>query len=75
MLSELSDPAPILNALKSYASKSLNRCEIDKVRSKRWARHGSTVYLWTEDALACAIRYVLELQDAPMEVFDASADD
>ena len=75
VLSASSDPEPILNALKSYASQSLNRCGIDKGRTKRWARHGSTVYLWTEEELARVIRYVLELQGAPTEVFDASLDD
>ena len=33
------------------------------------------MYLWTEEALARAIRYVVELQGAPLEVFDASSDD
>ena len=75
VLSALSDPEPVLNALKSYASQGLNRCGIDRGRTRRWARGGSTVYLWTEEALACAIRYVVELQGAPMEVFDASSDD
>ncbi len=74
VLSALSDPEPVLNALKSHASRGLNRCGIDRGRTRRWARGGSTVYLWTEEALASAIRYVLELQGAPMEVFDASSD-
>ena len=75
VLSALSDPEPILNALKSYACRGLNRCGLDRKRTKRWARGGSTVYLWTEEALARAIRYVVELQGTPLEVFDASSDD
>ena len=75
VLSALSDLEPVLNALKSYASRGLNRRGLDRGRTKRWARGGSTVYLWTEEALARAIRYVVELQGAPLEVFDASSDD
>ena len=35
-------PERIMNDLKSYASRSLNRHGIDEPGRKRWARHGST---------------------------------
>jgi len=75
VLSALSQPEPVLNARKSHASQSLKRCGIARGRTRHRARGGSTVYLWTEEALANAVRYVVELQCAPMEVFDASSED
>ena len=31
--------------------------------AKLWSRHGSTVYLWTEDDLSSAVEYTLNGQD------------
>ena len=70
VVSALSDPDPVLEALKGYASRSLNRCGTDIQRSKQWTRGGSAVYLWTEDELVRAIRYVVDSQGPPMEVFE-----
>ena len=55
-------PERIMNALKSYSSRALN-CH------RRWARHGSTRYLWTLDEVASAIRYVVSKQGEPMAVY------
>jgi REP element-mobilizing transposase RayT len=38
-------PEPVLNALKCYASRTLNRMGLDVADRRRWARHGSTRYL------------------------------
>jgi hypothetical protein len=57
-------PAPerIMNALKAYSSRALC-CR------RRWARHGSTLYLWTPDAITNAVRYVVSKQGEPMAVY------
>jgi REP element-mobilizing transposase RayT len=58
-----------MNAFKSYASRSLNRIECDEPDRKRWARHGSTRWLWKERDVREAIRYVVEDQGESMAVF------
>jgi REP element-mobilizing transposase RayT len=55
-------PERIMNALKSYSSRALN-CH------RRWARHGSTRYLWTPEEVANAIHYVVLKQGEPMAVY------
>ena len=62
-------PERIMNAFKSYASRALNRLDIDERGCKRWARHGSTRWLWTDQNVAEAIRYVVDEQGEPMAVF------
>jgi REP element-mobilizing transposase RayT len=64
-------PEKIMNAFKSYASRMLNRLGIDEPDRKRWARHGSTRWLWTDRDVREAIRYVVEGQGEPMEVHEA----
>jgi len=41
-------PETVMHAFKSYASRDLNRLEIDDPDRKRWARHGSTRWLWKD---------------------------
>ncbi len=60
-----------MNDLKSYASRCLNRLGLDQLNRKRWARHGSTRWLWTPDNVSAAIRYVVDQQGDAMEVFEA----
>lgn len=62
-------PENVLNALKSYASRSLNRPGIDGPDRKRWARHGSTRWLWKDEDVQEAIRYAVSGQGEPMEVY------
>jgi REP element-mobilizing transposase RayT len=56
-------PERIMRDLKSYASRALN-CPQPK-----WARHGSTRYLYSRETIANAVRYVLEKQGEPMAVY------
>jgi hypothetical protein len=60
----------IMHAFKSYAGRNLNRLGIDERDRKRWARHGSTRWLWKDRDVreGEAIRYVVEGQGEPMEV-------
>ena len=59
----------VMNDLKTAASRRLNKAFPDDSRRTRWARHGSTRYLWTEDEVAEKVRYVLEEQGDPMHRF------
>jgi hypothetical protein len=60
-----------MNDLKSYASRCLNQAGLDETARKRWARHGSTRWLWEADHVSAAIRYVLDQQGKAMSLFQA----
>jgi REP element-mobilizing transposase RayT len=62
-------PEKILNELKAYASRRLNQIGLDGPERRRWARHGSTRYLWNRDDVAAAIKYVADQQGNPMAVY------
>ena len=64
-------PEKIMNDLKSYASRKLNRLGCDAPQRKRWTHHGSTRWLFEDENVRQAIRYVVEEQGEPMEVFVA----
>jgi len=64
-------PERIMNDLKSYGSRCLNQKRMDDPARKRWARHGSTRWLWKPEHVSAAIRYVVEEQGEPMAVFEA----
>ena len=66
-------PEPILNALKAYSSRALNHLALDSPDRRRWARHGSTRYLWTSAAVSAAIDYVVREQGDAMAVFEMPA--
>ncbi len=59
VVSAMSKPEPVLNAFQSYSTRALRRSGLIPRDVKPWARHGSTVYLWKERAVAKAIEYVL----------------
>jgi REP element-mobilizing transposase RayT len=63
-------PEKVMNDFKSYTSRNLNRLKSDESDRKRWARHGSTRWLWTDEDVQEAIRYVIEEQGDPMAVFE-----
>jgi REP element-mobilizing transposase RayT len=64
-------PERILSNLKSYASLCLNQIKLDEPTRKRWARHGSTRWLWEPKNVSAAIRYVVDEQGERMAVFEA----
>jgi len=64
-------PERIMNDLKSYVSRCLNRLRLDEPNRKRWARHGSTRWLWEPQNVSAAIRYVVEEQGDRMAVYEA----
>jgi REP element-mobilizing transposase RayT len=64
-------PERIMNELKAYASRELNRVGNDGPDRRRWARHGSTRWLWKDEEVMHALRYVIEEQGEPMALFVA----
>ncbi len=64
-------PEKIMNDFKAYASRVLSRLGQDAPDRRRWARHGSTRWLWKDEDVRNAIRYVVEEQGEPMAVFIA----
>jgi REP element-mobilizing transposase RayT len=66
-------PEKIMATFKIYASRALNLFDIDGPGCKRWARHGSTRYLWSRKNVSAAIKYVIFEQGPAMEVFEATA--
>ena len=66
-------PEKILHAFKAYASRRLNHLGVDQPDRKRWARHGSTRWLWKDEDVQKAICYVLSGQGEAMEVHRAES--
>ena len=66
-------PEKVMNDVKSYASRSLNELDAAQPDRKRWARHGSTRWLWKDQDVRDAVRYVVEEQGEPMAVFVVEA--
>jgi hypothetical protein len=58
-----------MDDFKEYCSRNLNRARIDPEKRRRWARHGSTDYLWTRERFLGALKYVLYEQGLRMEVY------
>jgi len=63
-------PEKILEDAKKYASRALNRLVKDGESQRRWARHGSTRYLWKPESVGAAIHYVVREQGEPMAVWE-----
>ena len=64
-------PERVMNDFKAYASRRLNRLRHDEPDRKRWARHGSTRFLWKPEHVSAAIQYVLDEQGDAMSVFES----
>ena len=65
-------PERVMNDFKAYASRRLNRMKLDEPHRKRWARHGSTRFLWNGEHVSAAIHYVLDEQGDAMSVFESA---
>jgi REP element-mobilizing transposase RayT len=59
-------PEVVLRDVKAYATRSLREAGCWTGKRSPWSDGGSTRYLWTENALACAIVYVVERQGPPL---------
>ncbi len=65
-------PERVMNDLKSFASRKLNETDFENTDRKRWARHGSTRWLWKRENVVAAIDYVLHKQGEPMAFYEAT---
>jgi REP element-mobilizing transposase RayT len=65
------NPEQVMNDFKAYASRRLNRMRVDQPNRKRWARHGSTRWLWKPEHVSAAIQYVVGEQGAAMSMFES----
>ena len=62
-------PEHMMDTFKAYATRRLREAGLLDPHIKPWARHGSTPYLWTEEAIEKAIDYVINGQgDHPFEL-------
>jgi REP element-mobilizing transposase RayT len=64
-------PERVMVEFKSYASRALTAEGLDGPDRRRWARHGSTRWLFKDRDVGKAIQYVIESQGAPMALFVA----
>jgi REP element-mobilizing transposase RayT len=65
-------PEWAMSTFKRYASRALNQLCVDgRDDCRRWARHGSTRYIWTREQLSAAIRYTVSGQGEPLAVYEA----
>jgi REP element-mobilizing transposase RayT len=64
-------PERIMSDFKTYASRRLSRMSLDEPNRKRWARHGSTRWLWKPQHVSAAIQYVVAEQGPAMSVFES----
>ena len=64
-------PEHVMNTLKSNASRALNRSGLEPPDCRRWARHGSTRYLWTHEQVSSTIRHVISEQGTRLAVYEA----
>lgn len=58
-------PERMMGDFKAYATRALREAGFGP-RAKVWAHHGSTRWLWGEDQITAASRYVYDAQGEPM---------
>lgn len=63
-------PEPMLNALKSNATRLLRSLGVWNDHKSPWSDKGSNRYIWTEDSLARACSYVRDHQGGDLPMFD-----
>lgn len=64
-------PERVMSDFKAYASRRLSRMRLDSPTRKRWARHGSTRWLWKPQHVSAALEYVVAEQGDAMSVFES----
>ncbi len=65
-------PEWVMSSFKRVASRASNGLGLDGEGRIRWARHGSTRYIWTKEQLSAAIRYTVNAQGQPLVVYEAA---
>jgi REP element-mobilizing transposase RayT len=64
-------PERVMCDFKAYASRRLNRMRLDEPNRKRWARHGSTRWLWQPQHVSAAMQYAVAEQGDAMSAFES----
>jgi REP element-mobilizing transposase RayT len=64
-------PERAMTEFKAYASRELNGLPTERADRKRWARHGSTRWRWSDEDVQRAVAYVVEEQGVPTALFVA----
>jgi REP element-mobilizing transposase RayT len=62
-------PEKTMNDFKAYCSRRLTEAGLDSKDRKRWARHGSTRYLWKTEAVDAIVHYTLHEQGEVMDAY------
>jgi REP element-mobilizing transposase RayT len=70
IVSAAAKPEKVMIDFKAWASRRLREAFGESADRDRWTQHGSTRYLWNEQALAEKIAYVLDEQGEPMTRYD-----
>lgn len=70
VISAACKPEKVMSDVKAWCSRRLREAFDESSDRDRWTQHGSTRYLNDETSFAAAVRYVLEEQGEPMEVYD-----
>jgi REP element-mobilizing transposase RayT len=71
VVSAAARPEKVMADLKAWASRRLRETFGEDADRDRWTQHGSTIYVWTSEALAEKIAYVVHGQGVPMAVYDS----
>jgi REP element-mobilizing transposase RayT len=64
-------PERVMSDFKAYASRRLNGMSLDEPKRKRWARHGSTRWLWKPQHISAAMQYVVAEQGDALSAFES----
>ncbi|MFN0073159.1 MAG: transposase [Chloroflexota bacterium] len=63
-------PERIIGDFKKIASRRLAEILGEPRDRPRWARHGSTRYLWSVESVETAVRYVVEAQGTRLDAYE-----
>jgi REP element-mobilizing transposase RayT len=63
-------PEKVMIDLKAWSSRRLKEACNESSDRDRWTQHGSTRYLNDEESFNAAVKYVIDDQGAPMELYD-----
>jgi len=67
-------PEKAMNAFKSWSTRRLREAHLLGPHTKPWSRHGSTRYLWNQDALEAACVYTEEGQGEDLALHEPLPD-
>jgi REP element-mobilizing transposase RayT len=67
-------PEKVMSDLKAWCSRRLREACNESADRDRWTQHGSTRYLNDDNSFNGAVKYVVDEQGEPMEVYDFRKD-